>query len=97
VPFLITSQHWKALRTLCELSSSSSSSVSSIGKISPNFNLKNMISTYTQVFYHGENGAQIRQILKKENSKLQDFKGKFHSDVKNIERICVFFTFISSM
>jgi hypothetical protein len=72
VPFLITSQHWKALRTLCELSSSSSS-VSSIGKISPNFNLKNMISTYTQVFYHGENGAQIRQILKKENSKLPDF------------------------
>jgi hypothetical protein len=81
VPFLITSQHWKALRTLCELSSSSSSSSSSvsfIGKISPNFNLKNMISTYTQVFYHGENGARIRQILKKENSKLQDFKGKFH-------------------
>jgi hypothetical protein len=75
VPFLITSQHWKALRTLCELSSSS---VSSIGKISPNFNLKNMISTYTQVFNHGENGAQIRQILKKGNSKLPDFKGKFH-------------------
>jgi hypothetical protein len=37
-----------------------------------------MISTYTQVFYHGENGAQIRQIWKKENSKLPDFKGKFH-------------------
>jgi hypothetical protein len=53
VPFLITTQHWKALRTLCELSSSS---VSFIGKISRNFNLKNMISTYTQAFYHGENG-----------------------------------------
>jgi hypothetical protein len=68
VPFLITTQHWKGLRTLCEL----------IGKISPNFNLKNMISTYTQVFYHGDNGAQIRQILKKEISKLPDFKVKFH-------------------
>jgi len=57
---------------LCELSSSS---VSFIGKISPNFNLKNLISTYTQVFlswrkwrpnlpHFEERKFQIAQFLK---------------------------------
>ncbi len=41
--------------------------------------------------------AQIRQILKKKNSKFSEFYDKFQWVAQNIEGFWVFSTFISSM
>jgi hypothetical protein len=41
--------------------------------------------------------AQIRQILKKKNSKFSEFYDKFQWVAKNIKGFWVFSTFISSM
>jgi hypothetical protein len=41
--------------------------------------------------------AQIRQILKKKNSKFSEFYNKFQCVAKNIEGLWVFSTFIYSI
>jgi hypothetical protein len=46
------------------------------GKIAPNFDLKNMISTYTKNF-PWKSMTQICGILKKKESKSLDFYDKF--------------------
>jgi hypothetical protein len=46
------------------------------GKIAPNFDLKNMSSTYTKDFLW-KNMTQICDILKKKESKSLDFYEKF--------------------
>ncbi len=71
VPFLITTQHWTGLRTLCELSSSS---VSFNGKISPNFNLKSTISTYIQVFLSWRKWPKFARFWRKKIPNCQIFK-----------------------
>jgi hypothetical protein len=46
------------------------------GKIAPNFDLENMISTYTKNF-SWKNMTRICHILKKKESKSPDFYEKF--------------------
>jgi hypothetical protein len=67
-------------------------SVSFSGKFSLNFDLKNMISTYTK-----EKMTQICQILKIFFSNCQIFNDQFLQVAKNIEEFGFFPTFISSM
>jgi hypothetical protein len=60
-------------------------------EISPNFDLKNMNSTFTKDFSM-KKMAQIHQISKKK-SKSPDFYDEFQQVAKNIRRILVFFYF----
>jgi len=48
----------------------------SFGEISPNFDLKNMISTYTKDF-SWKKMTQISQISKKKKSKSPDFNDEY--------------------
>jgi hypothetical protein len=48
-----------------------------LGEISPDFDLKNMISTYTKDF-PWKKWAKIRQFIYFLNSKPIDFNAKFH-------------------
>jgi hypothetical protein len=67
---------------------------------SPNFDLKNTISTYTQDFPWQKKSPKFTKFGK-QNSKLSDFHDKFQEVAKNIERFFFFFfsfhTFISNM
>jgi hypothetical protein len=67
-----------------------------LGGISPNFDLKNMISTYTQDF-PWEKLAQIRHIFGFKKPKSPDCYDKFHKVAKNIEGFWFFFSFQSSL
>ncbi len=70
-----------------------------LGEISPNFNLKILISisTYKGIF-HGKKWPKIFRFWKnKIKSKSPDFYNKFQSIDKNIERFWFFTTFISNM
>jgi hypothetical protein len=58
-------------------------SVSFHGKFSPNFDLKNMILTYTKDF-SWEKRAQICQISIYENSKLPEPYDNFQKVIRNI-------------
>jgi len=58
-------------------------------EFSPNFNLKNMISTYTKDFLK-ETMTQVHQLLKSVFSKLPNFYDNIQFVAKNIED-CVFF------
>jgi hypothetical protein len=51
-------------------------SVSFTGKFSPNFELKNMVSTYTKEFFMKKK-SKISRFWKKKNSKSQDFYDMF--------------------
>ncbi len=64
------------------------------GKFSLNFDLKNMISTYTKD--HGKNDPNSPDFEDCFH-KLPDFKDKFQQVAKNIEGFGFFPTFISSM
>jgi len=58
-------------------------SVSFNGKLLPNFNLKNMISTYSKIF-HWKKMTQICQISIYENSKLPEPYDNFQKVIRNI-------------
>jgi hypothetical protein len=65
-----------------------------LGGISPNFDLKNMISTYTKDFPWKKTMALIRQIFgKKKIKKSPDVYDKFQKVAKNIEGFWFLFYF----
>jgi hypothetical protein len=63
-----------------------------LGEISPNFNLKNMISTYAKDFAW-KKMTQIHQIKNKIKSKSPDFYDKFQKVANNIKGFWFFFYF----
>ncbi len=68
-----------------------------LGGISPNFDLRNMISTYTKEFPWKKYGPNSPDFREKKKSKPPDFYDKFQKVAKNIEGFWFFFTFISSL
>jgi hypothetical protein len=72
------------------------SSVCFFGKISPNFDLKNMISTYTEDF-PWKKWPKFARFSNKKVSWLPYFDDKFQQVVKNINGFYFFPTFISSL
>jgi hypothetical protein len=77
-------------------------SVSFTGKISPNFDLKNMVSPYTKIIINKLNKIKswkkkfkICQILKKRIFKSPDFHDKFHYIAMNFLN-SISFSMISS-
>jgi hypothetical protein len=73
-----------------------SCSVSFTGKFSPNFDLKNMITTYTKEFSQ-EKWPKFARFLNNFFPKLPESYDDFQKVAKNIEGFSFFSTFISIM
>jgi hypothetical protein len=71
-------------------------SVSFTGKFSPNFDLKNMVLTYTKEFFMGKKIKLICQNLKKIIFKLPDFYDKFQYVAMNFLNSILFSTIFSA-